>query len=286
MRHGFLLIDKPIGPTSHDVVSTVRRTLHEQKIGHLGTLDPQASGLLVLAVGAKALKVIEFFQDAAKEYEAQVEFGAVSTTYDSEGNIDRLTPKPGWHPPDDIQLRRLLEERFIGKIQQVPPAYSAVHTPQGRAYTLARKGESVSLAPRNVEISRCDILRYEYPHLVLHIACSTGTYIRSLAHDLGQSLRCGGYLSALRRTRVGEWTMEHAADPEKVIWSDVIPLKDVLTAFNSIELTSEEHDHIRHGRKIAREVKPDTLGWYEGLPVVVLTPAKDGSRMAQPRKVL
>src|SRR3989338_7607961 len=108
MKHGFLLIDKPIGPTSHDVVQMVRKKLHEPKAGHLGTLDPFASGLLVIAVGTKALKVIEFFNELPKEYDATVEFGAVSTTYDATGVIENVPAKPGWQEPDEMQLKNML----------------------------------------------------------------------------------------------------------------------------------------------------------------------------------
>src|SRR3989339_527081 len=134
MRHGFLLIHKPVGPTSHDVVQAVRRRLNEGKIGHLGTLDPAAEGLLVLAVGAKALKGIELFSDLPKEYRAHIHFGATSTTYDREGVIERWSPVAGWHAPDEITIRSIIGSRFLGKIQQVPPAHSAVKIGGRRAY--------------------------------------------------------------------------------------------------------------------------------------------------------
>lgn len=286
MRHGFLLIDKPSGPTSHDAVAIVRRTLSESHVGHLGTLDPLASGLLVLAVGSKALKVIEFFSDLPKEYEALVRFGAVSSTYDAQGMIEASPAKPGWEPPDQSVLLRMLRERFTGKIKQVPPAHSAVHVDGKRAYERARRGESVDLPARTVDITACDVLAYEYPTLKLRIRCGAGTYIRSLAHDLGVVLRCGGYLEGLRRTKVGEWVVGDAAAPERAAWSHVLPLKEILKTFHGIELTDAEAIDIGFGRAVRREVQPDTIAWHKDLPVAVLMPAKDGSRMAQPRKVL
>lgn len=286
MRHGFLLIDKPAGPTSHDIVQGIRKSLHEPKAGHLGTLDPAASGLLVVAVGAKALKVIEYFQHLTKRYEATIRFGAVSSTYDREGVIETVKTKPGWIEPDHIQLRRVIEERFLGRTEQTPPAFSAVHINGQRAHELARKGASVSMPTREVEISACTILSYEYPNLTLDVVCSSGTYIRSLAHDLGEILRCGAYLSGLRRTKVGEWSIENAIKPDAVAWTDVIPLKDILRDFRGIEVSESEAADIKMGKKIPKEIKPDTLAWFDGLPVAFLVPSKDGSRTAHARKVL
>jgi tRNA pseudouridine55 synthase len=264
----------------------VRRTLSEPKVGHLGTLDPGATGLLVLAVGSKALKMVEFFQSLSKEYEADVRFGAVSSTYDADGTVEPLEPKPGWSPPDLPVLRRTIEDRFTGTIDQVPPAYSAVHVNGQRAYDLARKGQTVTIAARPVQIAACEVLSYEYPNAKLRVACGSGTYIRSLAHDLGQVFRCGAYLEALRRTRVGDWTIESSVKADSAKWTDVLPLKESMTRFPGIDIDASDVAEIRFGRKIKKEVKPDTIAWHDGLPVAVLMPAKDGSRMAQPRKVL
>ncbi len=286
MRHGFLLVHKPKGPTSHDIVLTVRHLLNENNIGHLGTLDPAASGLLVLAVGQKALKVIELFQNLHKEYIACVYFGAISSTYDSEGKIEETSLRPGWSPPDFSTLQRLIETRFQGVIEQAPPAYSAVKIDGVRAYRRARQGVAIMPAPRRVEIQTCAVEEYAYPFLKLRISCGAGTYIRSLAHDIGQIFRCGGYLQDLSRTKAGEWSIDTAVDPESVKWPQVIPLKEILKPFSSIYLTEVEAENIRNGRTIAREVKPNTIGWFDELPIVILAPAKDGSRTAHPRKVL
>lgn len=286
MRHGFLLIDKPTGPTSHDVVDRVRDRLSEKNAGHVGTLDPAASGLLVLAVGAKALKVVEFFSGLSKEYEAQVTLGAISSTYDAQGMIEEVKPKAGWPVPDEIAIRRAIESRFLGKIQQTPPAHSAVHINGRRAYELARQGKSVAMPSREVELSACDVVSYAFPIITLRVACSSGTYIRSLANDLGDALGFGGYLSALRRTKVGEWNVKDACPPSDAAWSRVIPLKDVMKNFHGIEVTEKEAEDIRFGRSIKHEVKTDTFAWFDGLPIAVLVPSKDGSRTAHPRKVL
>ncbi|MFH0851598.1 MAG: tRNA pseudouridine(55) synthase TruB [Candidatus Peregrinibacteria bacterium] len=286
MRHGFLLIFKPCGPTSHDAVARVRAVLHEPKIGHLGTLDPAAEGLLVLAVGAKALKTVELFTDLPKEYEAVIHLGATSTTYDREGVIERWSPVAGWHAPDEIQVRSIITSRFLGKIQQVPPAHSAVKVGGERAYRKARQGRGVNIPPREVEITGCVITHYDYPHLHLRVSCGSGTYIRSLAHDLGQVLKCGGYLEKLKRTRVGEWDVTDSVKPELTTWTQVFPLKDVLAKFPRLELTDAQAGDIRHGRTITKEIVPDTIGWHGGLPIAVLVPCRDGTRSSRARKVL
>ena len=286
MRHGFLLVRKPTGPTSHDVVSRVRKILSEQDIGHLGTLDPAASGLLVLAVGSKALKVIEFFNDLPKQYEADIRLGSVSSTYDSEGVIEAVTPRPGWNAPDIMSLRRMLEDRFVGIIEQVPPAHSAVHIAGKRAYELARAGKLVQPPPRKVDISECCILSYEFPSVHLRVSCGSGTYIRSLAHDLGQMLRCGGYLQGLKRTKVGSWDIEQAVPLDDVAWTFVLPLKEVLLPLRRIDVTEADGAELRFGRNIPHEVKPGTFAWCQGMPIAILDPAKDGTRKAHPRKVL
>ncbi|MBI3619448.1 tRNA pseudouridine(55) synthase TruB [Candidatus Peregrinibacteria bacterium] len=284
MRHGFLLIDKPIGFTSHDAVAVVRRNFHERSVGHLGTLDPSATGLLVCAVGRKALKVIELFADLRKEYIAEVTLGAVSTTYDRDGVIEATPPKSGWVLPEQAAVQRLIHERFLGKISQVPPAFSAVHVGGERAYRKARQGRGVNIPPHDVTVHACDIVAYEYPQLRLRIECGSGTYIRSLAHDLGHLLFCGGYLSALRRTKVGEWSIENAVSLESATWTDILPLKDILTPFPRLDLTADDFENVRYGRFLEREVEKHTFGWFEDLPVALLEPAGEGTSHA--RKVL
>jgi tRNA pseudouridine55 synthase len=284
MRHGFLLINKPIGPTSHDIVAIVRRVLPEQHIGHLGTLDPAAEGLLVLAVGSKALKVVELFKGLPKAYEAEVRLGAVSTTYDREGMITETPAKPGWEMPEPAAVQRMLNEKFTGKIAQVPPAASAIHIGGERAYRKMRQGRSVDLPPRDVTITECTLVAYTHPDVRLFVRCGSGTYIRSLAHDFGAALRIGGYLSALRRTEVGGWRFEHAVAPERARWTDVLPLKEVLKSFPGVTLTAEEARDLSFGKNIAYQVTPDTIAWCDDLPIAILEPTEDGK--AHGRKVL
>jgi tRNA pseudouridine55 synthase len=290
MRHGFLLVNKSSGPTSHDVVARVRRTLHERSIGHLGTLDPAADGLLVLAVGAKALKAVEFFVGADKEYEAHVKLGSTSTTFDREGALSPVTLKPGWKIPEDAaRIRVVIEQRFIGNIKQVPPQHSAISIGGERAYDKARRGESVDMPVREVEISECDILSYDYPHLILRVRCSSGTYIRSLAHDLGEALGCGGYLDGLRRTMVGPWSLRRAVTVDQVKWTDVVPLKEVLVSLPRIDLKAEQWEELKHGRPIVGVI-PDPsqplVAWIDGLPVAFLENDSRREGMLKPRKVI
>ncbi len=283
MRHGFLLIDKPEGPTSHDIVAAVRRALHEQSVGHLGTLDPSAEGLLVLAVGRKALKTVELFVGLPKEYRAVITFGSVSATYDREGPIEECMRNAGVGDPDVSTIQEMIRTRFLGRIDQVPPRASAVKIGGERAYRKMRQGRSVELAARSVEISACTIVSYTYPTLTLQVSCGSGTYIRSLAHDLGQALRVGGYLFALRRTSVGDWSLEDAVTPEKCTWSDVMPLKDILSPFPKMTLNAKEYDALSHGRVIERAYEQGAIAWHEDLPVAILE-SKSGGVKA--RKVL
>ncbi len=290
MRHGFLLIDKPRGPTSHDIVAMVRRELHERSIGHLGTLDPMADGLLVLAVGAKALKVVELFGKAEKEYEAEVRLGQVSSTYDKEGTVSSVDLKPGWVPPDDAsKIRVVIEQRFLGRIKQVPPDFSAVSIGGERAYRKARRGEGIDMPERDVDVLACDILSYQYPSITLRIRCSSGTYIRSIANDLGQALGCGGYLHALRRTKVGTWSVDDSVRAANVAWTDVIPLKDILVDLPGLELQSSQWDELRFGRSFQGDMpdaSPCLIAWHDGLPVALVEKDPKQSGMLKPRKVL
>lgn len=288
MRHGFLLIRKPKGPTSHDVVATVRRTLGEQKVGHLGTLDPLADGLMVLAVGAKGLKVVELFSKLPKQYVATLEFGSTSTTFDAEGVITAQPPKAGWVPPVDAsRIQALIDDHFSGKISQVPPAFSAIHVGGERAYRKAMRGENVEMQARETTIQECKVIDYRYPMARLSVSCDSGTYIRSLAHDLGYVMRCGAYLTALTRTRVGDWKLDDAVAPEDVKWTDVVPLKDILQPLGGIEISDADAKELSFGRPIkgTSDGQKDVLAWHGGLPIALLERSRRQEGMLKPRKV-
>jgi tRNA pseudouridine55 synthase len=202
---GLLLIDKPIGCTSMDVVRVVRRAAGKTKTGHAGTLDPLAGGLLICCLG-RATSAVEHLMGLGKQYITTVDLSAFTATDDAEGTPE---PIPVTSPPDREQVRKALSQ-LTGEIQQVPPAYSAMKVGGRRAYHLARKGQSVELPPRTVRIDSIDLLSYDWPHVELHIDCGRGTYIRSLARQIGELLGTGGYLTALRRTAIGPYHVDNA----------------------------------------------------------------------------
>jgi tRNA pseudouridine55 synthase len=206
MLHGFLNIDKPAGMTSHDVVAQIRRAARQKRVGHAGTLDPAATGVLVVALG-NATRLIEYVQDAtSKRYLAIVRLGATTTTDDADGDVMTTAAVP---PLDKRAIEQALEP-LRGEIMQVPPMYSALHHQGRRLHELARDGIVVERPARPVAIEQLDLIDWASPLLTLDIMCSKGTYIRSLARDLGESLGCGAHLEALRRTAVGTFLIEAA----------------------------------------------------------------------------
>lgn len=212
---GVLVVSKPAGPTSHDVIDTVRRLTGVRRVGHGGTLDPFAMGVLPVFMG-KATRMVDYHRGDAKTYRASVVFGASSTTDDIDGE---MTPSDA-PPPDRATVEAALPA-FRGPIEQVPPDHSAVHVGGKRAYELARGGEKPELAARSVTIHSLELIEWDTaaadrPMAVLEVHCSAGTYIRSIARDLGQHLRCGAYLGALTRTASGPFRLEEAHSLEHV----------------------------------------------------------------------
>lgn len=205
---GFLLIDKGEGLTSFDVISRIRKWTGERRVGHAGTLDPLATGLLVVAVG-KATKLLKNFVGLDKEYEVKARFGAVSDTYDREGKItegERQMASP-------FLLENLINKKFLGEIDQIPPKYSALKINGKKAADLARKGVEFEMKSRKVKIYSFDVTDFAWPEVGFRVHCGSGTYIRSLIHDIGQQLGCGAYVTQLRRWKVGDFRV----DNEKVI---------------------------------------------------------------------
>jgi tRNA pseudouridine55 synthase len=203
--NGLVLIDKPAGCTSHDVVNRWRKLASTKRVGHLGTLDPMATGLLVLLTG-RATRLAQYFDENDKTYRAEITFGKVSDTYDAEGVIT-VTGVP---PPSDFTIVQRVLDGFRGKFLQTPPAISAKKLHGVAAYKLARKQLSVDLKPVDVEVKRLQVETWAPGSIQLVVRCSAGTYIRSLAHDLGQQLRCGAVLSKLQRIQSGDFTIEQA----------------------------------------------------------------------------
>ncbi|MDA8161994.1 MAG: tRNA pseudouridine(55) synthase TruB [Desulfobacteraceae bacterium] len=206
MIDGILVIDKPVGMTSFGVVSMVRRRLGIKKAGHAGTLDPMATGVLPVCLG-KATKLAQFIMGGQKVYEGVIRLGVSTDTYDSEGVVMGTRPLG---PGLDIGAIREAADGFTGKILQAPPPFSAVKHNGQPLYKLARKGILIEKAPRQVEVFSFDLLKVDIPDISFRIHCSKGTYIRSIAHGLGEALGCGGCLAALRRTVNGQFGLGHA----------------------------------------------------------------------------
>lgn len=205
--HGLLVVDKPVGITSMDVVRRVRHKAGHAKTGHAGTLDPLASGVLICLLG-KATRAADALMAASKVYHTTVDLAALTNTDDAEGEIE---PVDVDRPPALDTVAAALRG-LTGTIEQTPPAYSAIKVGGQRAYKLARRGQDVELKARPVQIHAIDLIRYDWPTLELVVTCGKGTYIRSLARQIGQALGTGGYLTALRRTAIGAYTLEQAIE--------------------------------------------------------------------------
>ncbi|MGA7731361.1 MAG: tRNA pseudouridine(55) synthase TruB [Chloroflexia bacterium] len=251
---GIFILDKSPGMTSHDVVARVRRIIGQKRVGHAGTLDPMATGVLPVVVG-KATRLVEYLAEADKAYRATLVLGASSDTYDREGNV---VPKAGAVMPGREDVERALEG-FRGEIEQVPPMHSALKVGGKRLYELARQGIEVERAARPVTISRLEIEAYKPPVLQLFVECSKGTYIRSLAHDLGEALGTGAYLDALVRTRVGAYALEEAVTLEGLeaafaegTWQECLrPPESILAGWPVYEVDSDTARAITQGKAIA-----------------------------------
>lgn len=221
IMNGIILIDKPAGMSSFGVVARVRRQLSEiagkkVKVGHTGTLDPFATGLMLIVVGAACKRAGEFSKKD-KVYEAKVYLGASSTTGDPEGEITQGSD----HVPEKAEIEKVLNT-FIGEVEQTPPIYSAIKVNGQRAYKLARRGEAVEIPKRIVTIYSLELLEYSYPEIKIRVHVSSGTYIRTLAEDIGKALGTGAYCSSLRRTKVAQYDVANAHDPEEGISGAVI----------------------------------------------------------------
>jgi len=287
--YGLMIVDKPVGPTSHNVVSLVRRGTKIRKVGHAGTLDPRASGVLVLCLGA-ATRLSEYLSTSDKCYQAVIRFGSTTRTYDSDGEVTRQS--------DVVPRLKDIEEvlpSFLGEIDQVPPPFSAIKVHGKKAYEMARQGQDFDLQPRKVTIRRLDVAAYAPPDLSLSVECSAGTYIRSLAHDLGEMLSSGAHLAGLRRSRSGPFSIEDAI-PFPMLevafltgkWEQYVrPAADALPEFRSVAVDAEGLERIRFGHRIpaatgssgmAKAVGPDG-------ELIAILEAVEGGAEWHPRKV-
>jgi tRNA pseudouridine55 synthase len=265
--HGYLVIDKPTGWTSHDVVGRVRRLTGERKVGHAGTLDPAATGVLPVALGL-ATRSLEFLAGSSKTYLAEITFGVRTDSYDVDGIVQSVGTTEGI---DETLLRRSLSN-FCGIQQQIPPMHSAIKIDGRRLYELAREGSVIERSPRAIEIHEIELIEWNPPVATVCIDCSKGTYIRSIAHDLGEIFDCGAYLSNLVRLRAGPftiadaWTLQELAELELVNdWESVAVHPDAaLEGFAGLVLGEDETKDWSFGRSIrADEDSPEWVRVYD-----------------------
>ncbi len=256
---GVLNIDKPEGLTSHDVVARVRRLTGIRRVGHAGTLDPLATGVLLVCVG-KATRIVEYLQRGKKVYETTIHLGVETDTYDAEGQVVATSPVP------DFSIETLAQAvaQFRGDILQTPPMYSAVKQGGTPLYKLARAGKEVARQPRQVTIYEIDILSWQKPYLTLRIVTSPGVYIRTIAHDLGQALGVGGHVQALRRVASGSWRVEDAATlAELEAAGDDWPrflhgLRGALSMLPAVVLNEDQARRFVLGQRIPMDSLPET----------------------------
>ncbi|HCI81526.1 MAG TPA: tRNA pseudouridine(55) synthase TruB [Ktedonobacter sp.] len=258
---GILNIHKSVGMTSHDVVGRVRKLLKQRRVGHAGTLDPAASGVLPICVG-QGTRVAEYLSESGKAYRADITFGIVTNTYDAEGDIVRQAPVT--LSREDIEA---VLPSFLGLQMQIPPRYSAIKIQGQPAYKRTRAGEELVLEPRPIHLYALTILDWQSPRLTLAIECSKGTYIRSLAYDLGERLGCGAYLSALVRTRSGPFelaqssTLEQLAEAteQDTVTTLLFPSDYALQQYPAIHLDEATTARVLHGNAFYGETLPGTL---------------------------
>ncbi|GMV35081.1 MAG: tRNA pseudouridine(55) synthase TruB [Chloroflexi bacterium] len=293
---GALVIDKPVGMTSHDVVQAIRNGTGLRRAGHTGTLDPRASGVLVILVGP-AVRLSEYVSASDKRYQAIIRLGGTTDTYDAEG---KFTPTKDPAKVTEEEFEEALKT-FVGEIEQTPPPYSAVKVQGRKAYEMARKGEEVALEPRTITVHHLEVLEWTPPEVVIDVHCSSGTYVRSLANDLGKKLGSGAYLVGLRRTKSGKFTLRDAVPLRKLQeaftagnwYQYLIPAAEALGDWYAVELSPDEVEAVRHGHRV--KVKAADLAQEkvrgvstQGELVALMTQMdnpEDGSKEWQPKKV-
>lgn len=290
-HHGILLVDKPQGWTSHDVVAKVRGFARQRQIGHTGTLDPMATGLLVLCLG-NATRLVEYMTGHDKTYVGEITLGISTTTDDAEGDVleERAVPELS------SDLLRSLESRFTGELSQRPPAFSAIKVAGQRAYAVARKGGEPALEPRRVHVHGISLRPLGPSTLAIAVQCGAGTYIRSIARDLGEAMGSAGHLSALRRTTAGPFSIVDALPIESLqgladagrLGVVISPLDEGITTLDAAIIGPEHASALAHGRRISissrAESEPLRVYTTEGEFIGIGRISGDG--VLQPMKVL
>ncbi|MDD6642670.1 MAG: tRNA pseudouridine(55) synthase TruB [Firmicutes bacterium] len=256
MANGILIVDKPEGWTSQDVVSKLRGVLHEKRVGHGGTLDPMATGVLPVFVG-RATRAVEFFEHAEKSYEATLLLGVTTDTQDTSGTVLETRPVT----TEEAALREALA-RFTGVQQQLPPMYSAVKIGGKKLYELARAGKEIERKPREITIFSLELLDFTENSARLRVHCSKGTYIRTLCHDIGQVLGCGGCMASLRRVQAGAYTLAEAVTLDEILASAdpqalLKPVDTLFSTYPRLSLTAGQEKCVRNGAAF-------TCKWAEG----------------------
>jgi tRNA pseudouridine55 synthase len=291
---GALVVDKPVGMTSHDVVQAIRNGTGLRRAGHTGTLDPRASGVLVILVGP-AVRLSEYVSASDKRYQAIIRLGGSTDTFDAEGKVT-LSKDPLNITEEQFETAL---KTFIGEIEQTPPPYSAVKVQGRKAYEMARQGEEVDLTPRKITVHHLEVLEWAPPEVVIDVHCSSGTYVRSLANDLGVMLGCGAYLVGLRRTKSGRFSLRDSVPLRKLQeaftagnwYQYLIPAAEALGDWPAVELNPDEVEDVRHGHRVKVVGDPtetkvrgvSTQGELVALMEIVIN--EDGSREWQPKKV-
>lgn len=289
-RGGALLVDKPVGPTSHDVVAWARKTLGTKRVGHTGTLDPFASGLLVLIFGP-ATRLAEYLSGHAKAYTATACLGVRTNTHDSQG---RVLEQAGDAAPVERERVELGLSRFEGLIRQVPPQYSAKKVDGEAMYRKARRGEIVELEPVEVEVSEMRLTAFDGPHLSFEVTCSAGTYIRALARDLGEDLGVGAHLTALRRTSVGDFSVDSALAGEALQvgvhpdFGQWIPAEAAVRHMPTVHVSDEQVTLLCNGMRIPMPEEMAESGTLvslvDGAGLLGIAEVKEGQ--LAPKKIL
>ena len=296
---GVLNIDKDAGWTSSQAVQLVKRRTGARRVGHAGTLDPTATGVLIVCLG-QAVRVSEYLMALPKVYRARVLLGITTETYDSEG---RMVATAEYRDVSRTEVEGVLAG-FVGDIQQLPPVYSALKVGGQPAYRLARQGKPVALKPRPARIYRADLLRFDPPLVEIEVECGKGTYIRSLAHDLGQRLGCGAHLSGLIRTKVGPFDIESAvslAELQEAVdrgaWQDLLlPMDYGLGHLPAITLDIEDERDLRHGQAVSLAASVLTMvggpqpglqcrAYAEDGSLIAIVSYDEGADVWRPRKV-
>jgi tRNA pseudouridine55 synthase len=290
--NGLLVVDKPAGMTSHDVVGRVRRLVGMKRVGHGGTLDPFATGILVVAVG-RSTRLLQYVQDSRKGYRAHVVLGASTDTADVDGVLLETAMRNDWPSVEEVAAA---VKTFVGEIDQVPPAHSAIKVGGRKLYELARAGQQVEVPTRSVTIHAIEIVRYEPPELILDIACGKGTYIRSIARDIGALLGTEAYCHTLRRTNSGgfcladAWTLDDLAERDiRAEWPAIALHPDAaLTELPAIVLGEAETSAWYHGRSVSvpRSTTPEAAVRAYGNDGSFLGVGSWDENLLQPKLVL